>query len=103
MAMLDDVVGFDWDQHNWLKSVDKHGVGVTEAEQVFLNEPLVIAADQKHSIHEARFHALGQSDFGRRLQMTFTLRSDGTLIRVISARAMSRREREHCEQARAGS
>jgi uncharacterized DUF497 family protein len=103
MTVLGQVEGFDWDQHNLLKSVDKHGVGIAEAEQVFFNEPLVIAADQKHSIDEARFHALGRSDLGRRLQVTFTLRLGGTLIHIISARAMSRREREFYERAEAGS
>ena len=103
MSVLEHVVGLDWDQHNLLKSVDKHGVSVGEAEQVFLNEPLVVAADPKHSAVEARFHALGRSDSGRLLQATFTLRVGGTLLRVISVRDMSRKERKHYEQAEAGS
>lgn len=35
-----------------------------------------------------RFGALGVTDEGRRLHITFTLRTAGTLIRVISARDM---------------
>lgn len=101
MTLLDQVIGFDWDQHNRLKSVDKHGVSVAETEQVFLNDPLVVAADHRHSAAEARFHALGRSDWHRLLQVTFTLRAGGTLVRVISARDMSRRERKHYEQAAA--
>lgn len=94
-AMLDfrRVIGFDWDAGNARKSADKHAVNQAEAEQVFFNQPLVVAADARHSSQEARYHALGTTDGGRLLHVTFTLRQDGTLVRVISARAMSRKER----------
>ena len=87
------IVGFDWDVGNASKSADKHGVGHTEAEQAFSNEPLLVFADARHSAGELRFHAFGRTSSGRRLQVTFTLRADGTLIRVISARDMSAKER----------
>jgi len=87
------VVGFDWDAGNERKSADKHGVRQAEAEQAFFNDPLLILADERHSASEPRFHALGRSEAGRRLLITFTLRRDSTLIRVISARDMSARER----------
>ena len=86
------VIGFEWDEGNDRKSRDRHGVSQAEAEQVFYNEPRV-ADDAGHGRTEARFHALGFTDQGRRLHVTFTLREDGTRIRVISARDMSRRER----------
>jgi uncharacterized protein len=87
------VVGFDWDAGNARKSADKHSVTQSEAEQAFFNQPLLILEDDRHSFAEARFHALGHTDEDRRLQITFTLRREATLIRVISARAMSARER----------
>ncbi|MBI3517219.1 MAG: BrnT family toxin, partial [Proteobacteria bacterium] len=43
-------------------------------------------------------HALGQTASGRRLHVTFTLRGGGALIRVISARTMSRKERRRYEE-----
>ncbi|MCY4468529.1 MAG: BrnT family toxin [Thiotrichales bacterium] len=86
-------IGFQWDQGNARKSTDKHGVSQTEAEQMFGNESLVVVEDDGHSQSEQRFHALGVSVAGRRLHVTFTLRAKGTLIRVISARDMSRKER----------
>lgn len=88
------VFGFEWDDGNARKSRDKHDVSQAEAEQVFFNEPLVVVPDARHSERERRSHALGQTDEGRPLHVTFTLRAEGTLIRVISARDMSRRERE---------
>ena len=48
----------------------------------------------------ARFHALGKTLDGRALHITFTLRGDSTLIRVISARDMHRKERSVYDQAR---
>ena len=87
------IEGFDWDEGNSRKSADKHGVGQAEAEQVFFNEPLLLVQDARHSANEPRFHALGRTDDGRLLHVSFTLRGGGRLIRVISARAMHRRER----------
>ena len=91
--ILDDAIGFDWDKGNSRKNADKHGVNQAEAEQVFFNEPLLVLEDSRHSSQEPRFHVLGQTDDGRLLHITFTLRREGTLIRVISARNMHRKER----------
>ena len=98
MTMLDRIVGFEWDDGNARKSGDKHGVGQAESEQIFFNGPLLVLADEKHSGLEAGFHALGQTDAGRLLHVTFTLRRDGTLVRVISARDMHRKERTRYDQ-----
>jgi uncharacterized protein len=92
------VEGFDWDDGNARKSEDKHGVGQADAEQVFFNEPLLVAEDPQHSVHEPRLYALGRTDQDRRLHITFTLRGDATRIRVISARDMSRKERARYAQ-----
>ena len=87
------VTGFDWDGGNARKSADKHSVSQGEAEQVFFNEPLLLLPDRKHSEKEQRFHALGKTQDGGLLHVTFTLRGGGELIRVISARDMHRKER----------
>ena len=87
------ISGFEWDDGNRRKSVRKHGVSQAESEQVFFNEPLLLIPESKHSNLETRFHALGHTDDGRLLQISFTLRATGTLLRVISARPMSRKEK----------
>jgi uncharacterized protein len=91
-------VGFDRDDGNARKN-EKHGVTNVEIEQVFLNNPLVIAEDVKHSNVERRFHALGRTDADRRLHITFTELGDGTLVRPISARDMHRKEKTVYEKA----
>lgn len=97
MIDLTRIAGFDWDEGNARKN-DKHVVSMAETEQVFFNEPLLLIADTKHSQGEARLHALGKTDKGRTLHITFTLRDAGKIIRVISARDMHRKERTIYEQ-----
>jgi uncharacterized protein len=89
---LSRAVGFQWDAGNVDKSSVKHQVTPRECEQVFFNRPLVAAEDHAHSHGEDRFFCLGQTDAARFLFIAFTMRED--LIRVISARDMSRKERE---------
>jgi len=91
------VTGFQWDEANADKSWLRHGVAWTECEQVFFNIPLIVAPDEQHSAAEPRYYALGRTHGGKYLFVVFTLR--GSLIRVISARAMSRRERKEVEHA----
>jgi uncharacterized DUF497 family protein len=98
MIILEKVAGFDWDAGNARKN-DRHGVAMAEAEQVFFNVPVLMLPDSAHSQSEPRYHALGRTIDGRRLHISFTLRGDGKLIRVISARDMHRKERAHYEQA----
>lgn len=99
MIDLAKITGFNWDTGNARKSEEKHGVSMAEAEQVFFNTPLLMLEDAAHSDKELRIHALGKTDEGRALHITFTLRKAGTLIRVISARDMHRKERTIYEQA----
>jgi hypothetical protein len=92
-----DIDGFDWDEGNRDKNWLKHAVSTGECEELFFNLPLVVAVDVKHSASEERFLALGRTNGGRLLFVSFTVR--GQLIRVISARDMSRKEREIYEEA----
>lgn len=99
---MEECTGFEWDDGNIDKNWERHGVSDPECEEVFLNRPLVVRHDPAHSGEERRFHALGQTDKGRYLFIAFTVRQQ--LIRVISAREMTRRERrfytsyEKCEE-----
>lgn len=93
MIDVTEISGFEWDSGNSRKSADKHDVSQAETEQLFFNAPLLLLPDERHSQKEARYHALGQTDGARKLHVTFTLRGGRTLIRVISARDMHRKER----------
>lgn len=95
---FEGLTGFQWDEGNAPKVWERHQVLPAECEQVFLNRPVLVATDVRHSGQEPRYHALGLSDATRRLALVFTIR--GPLVRVIAARDMSRRERKVNEQAR---
>ncbi len=92
-----DVDGFQWDDGNSSKNWARHQVSQTEAEQVLLNRPVIVIGNPAHSAEEARYFAFGATDAGRLPAIVFTLR--GPLLRVISARPMSRRERRAYGQA----
>lgn len=89
--------GFQWDAGNSGKNWEIHQVSQTECEQIFFNRPILVAPDPEHSHQESRYAALGRTSAGRRLTIVFTVR-DG-LVRVISARDMSRPERRVYGQA----
>lgn len=59
--------GFQWDAGNVEKNWLAHHVSSAECEQLFFNQPLIVASDIGHSHVEERFFALGQSDAGRLL------------------------------------
>jgi uncharacterized DUF497 family protein len=90
------LLGFDWDPANWSKSERKHGVAAAEAEEVLLRDPLC-QVDVAISDTEQRFVALGTTNDGRRLFVSFAVRRNR--VRVISARPMSRKERAIHEKA----
>ncbi len=88
---IDAIIGFQWDEGNIRKNEDKHGLKWTAIEEVFFNEPLLVVEDFKHSLNECRCVALGKNNFNDLITVIFTLRDK--YIRVISARAMSKKER----------
>ena len=93
---LRECTGFDWDGGNVTKNWETHDVSEAECEQVFFNRPLVARRDTGHSEMEARFYVLGRTDSGRLLFVAFTIRHDK--VRVISARDMTRAERQRYQQ-----
>lgn len=95
LEMASGFSGFDWDKGNLDKNKKSHNVENYECEQVFFSSPLIVIPDEKHSVGENRYAALGRSLQGRLLIIVFTKRNDK--IRVISARDMNRRERESYE------
>jgi len=97
--VLAHCTGFQWDAGNAEKNWAGHRVSQAECEQVFFSRPVVIAPDVAHSGAEPRYAALGKTHAERRLSVVFTIR--GTLVRVISARDMSRRDRSFYAQVEA--
>ena len=91
MIILREPLIFEWDKGNIIKNCEKHDVTNQEAEELFSNEPFIIAEDIEHSNEqEKRFQALGKTKLGRLLFVSFTIRVEK--VGVISVRDMSRKE-----------
>ena len=87
-----DCEEFEWDKGNIAKSWVRHRVAPSECERAFFNQPFIVFSDTGHSGKEERYYALCRTDQKRRLFLVFIIR--GKKIRIISARDMSRKERE---------
>ena len=90
--IVSEIIGFEWDKGNREKNWVKHKVAPYECEQIFFNEPLFIFDDMNHSLSEKREYALGRTNDSRLLSISFTIRNN--LIRIISARPMSKNEKK---------
>ena len=91
---VDTAASFQWDDGNSEKIWTKHGITQTECEQVFFNLPFLVFDEKRHLQNEERFYALGRTDEGKGLFIVFTYR-DESLIRIISARRMTKAERNY--------
>lgn len=83
---------FEWDQNKNLINIRKHGVSFEEASTVFYDDESLIIDDPLHSIDEERFVILGFSSHSRLLVVCHCLRSNDSVIRIISARKATRKE-----------
>jgi uncharacterized DUF497 family protein len=88
---------FEWDPDKAAANLRIHGVSFEEAAVVFQDPLAKVHSDPDHSESEDRAILIGHSGTGRLLLVSFTERQDR--IRLISARATTRREREEYEES----
>lgn len=96
MDILPKPVEFEWDQANLDKNWTKHKVSNQEAEYVFLVNRFIMLEDKQHSQVEDRYVIIGHTLKEKILSLIITVR--GKLIRIISARHASRKERQFYEK-----
>ena len=94
---FNEVSGFEWDEGNIEKNKKKHNLDKWQIEEVFFNEPFLVYEDSKHSNNENRWYAFGKTDNELELMVVYTIRN--SLIRVISARKMNKKERAYYEKS----
>ena len=87
---------FQWDAGKAASNAEKHGVSFEEAGTVFGDPLAVTFPDPDHSAGERRFITFGLSRQGLLLMVAHTSR--GRMIRIISARRATRREKVTYEQ-----
>ena len=98
MYMIDvsTMTEFEWDKGNLDKSYKKHGITPNVAEEIFLDENLVIQTDINHAQGEERYIAIGKTGESIILFVIFTVRV--WKIRIISARRANKKERNVYEK-----
>ncbi len=87
-------IRFSWNEGKNRVNQRKHGVAFEEAKTVFYDERAIEFADPDHSAREDRFLMLGLSERLRMVLVCHCFRENDAVIRIISARKATRRERE---------
>ena len=90
---------FEWDIGKACRNKEKHNIDFDEAKTVFNDNLAYIFDDNWNSVGENRELIIGLSNKKRLLIVSFTERNNG-VIRIISARLTTNKERKDYEQQR---
>jgi uncharacterized DUF497 family protein len=88
------MIRFEWNSEKEQTNREKHGVSFEEAMSAFFDEHAIQFYDDDHSEFEDRFILLGMSNKLRILVIVHCERESGGMIRIISARRATSRERQ---------
>ena len=88
------MIKFEWDVTKAASNERKHGVTFEEAKSVFYDEFAIQFFDDQNSGLEDRFLLLGHSNQSRILLICHCERESSDLIRIISARKATAKERK---------
>lgn len=91
---------FVWDAKKSAANRKKHGVSFEEAQTVFFDENAIEFFDPHHSEDEDWFLLLGLGFRHRVLVVCHCHRESEGIIRIISARRATRKERAHYTEAK---
>lgn len=87
-------MAYQWNRDKAAENLRKHGIDFADAVSVFSDSLAITISDKR--FEEERFVTLGLDSFGQLLVVVYTLR--GKVIRIISARRATRRERHQYEE-----
>lgn len=92
---------FEWDERKAVVNLRKHGIRFEGAAQVFFDE-FALAAQDREVEGEPRWQTIGMVEGVIVLVVAHTVRDEGQdeVIRIISARRATRKERKFYEQNR---
>ena len=89
---------FDWDESKNETNYRKHGIWFEEAQKVFQDPQHRVFYDETHSKKEDRYIAVGHSESERLLLVIYCFREPNSMIRIISARKATKKERQFYEK-----
>jgi hypothetical protein len=90
---------FEWDPKKDAANIRKHGISFAQAAHVF-NDPLAVTRLDRVEGSELRWHTIGEFEGTLLLLVVHTLEGEQPieLIRIISARRATPRERRRYEE-----
>ena len=88
------MIKFEWDASKAASNKRKHGVTFEEAKSVFYDDFAIQFFDDENSEPEDRFLILGRSNLSRILLICHCEQNSSNLIRIISARKATAKERK---------
>lgn len=86
-------ISYEWDLNKAITNIEKHGIDFADAVTAFDDLNAVTIDDPDYD--EQRFITIAMDAFGRILAVAYTWRGD--IIRLISARKATKRERKQYE------
>lgn len=89
------MIKFEWDARKAKSNLKKHGISFEEARSVFYDDNAIQFFDSENSESEDRFLMLGLSYNSGILLVCHCEREKGEVIRIISARKATAKERKH--------
>ena len=89
---------FEWDESKNISNHKKHAVWFEEAQTVWADPASMEWLDEDHSDEEDRFIRIGHSSGSKLLLVVFCERDFGNMIRIVSARKATKKERRDYEE-----
>ena len=86
---------FVWDENKNRANQRKHKISFDEAKTVFYDENARLIPDPDHSENEERFIIMGVSSNLRMLVVVHCYKENNEVIRIISARKVTRNEQKY--------
>jgi len=88
-------IRFEWDENKNRANQRKHKVSFDEAKTVFYDENARLIPDPDHSENEERFIIMGMSSNLHMLVVVHCYKENNEVIRIISARKVTRNEQKY--------
>lgn len=82
---------FEWDENKNKSNLEKHGLDFKQTKEIFNDADKIEVSDDRKDYGEKRIRIIGKA-VNLILSVIYTMR--GAVIRIISARAASRKEKE---------
>ncbi len=88
-----DYIRFEWDENKNRVNKKKHGISEM-AQTVFYDNNAILFDDPEHSESEERFLIIGLSELEKICIVSHCYRDNNNVIRIISAREATTREKQ---------